>query len=89
MQENHRSRVGDQSEQINPLEEGFLQDEREILKKDFLKIERGRLDIMRLFLMKKIQVTIPKKRKHPKSTLTQKKTASSSSKLCEKLSKKK
>ena len=84
-----RSRIGDQSEQISPLEEGRFRNEREILKKDFLKIERGRLEIMRLFLTKRIRVTIPNKRGYPKATLTKRIFGSSSSKLCEKSLKKK
>jgi hypothetical protein len=56
LDEGIRSR--DQSEQINQLEERVLLHEREVLNKDLLAVDEGRLEIIRLFLQKKIKVTI-------------------------------
>jgi hypothetical protein len=51
-------RSRDQSEQINRFEERVLLHEREVLNKDLLAVDEGRLEIIGLFLQKKIKVTI-------------------------------
>ena len=60
-------KAADQSDEISFLDKGLQ--EKENLENNFLQVEHRRLEIIKLFLMKKIKIKIPRKSSQRPQTL--------------------